>query len=65
MKTGADFAQMQKGKWIMSELIDRQMAIDALDMAIERYDEMAEEYRKKADIERNDYMDMRDDAYEA
>ena len=49
----------------MSELIDRQMAIDALDMAIERYDEMAEEYRKKADIERNDYMDMRDDAYEA
>ena len=30
MKTGADFAQMQKGKWIMSELIDRQMAIEAL-----------------------------------
>ena len=26
----ADFAQMQKGKWIMSELINRQMAIDAL-----------------------------------
>ena len=30
MKTGADFAQMQKGKWIMSDLIDRQEAIDAL-----------------------------------
>ena len=48
-----------------NDLISRQAAIDALDMAIERYDEMAEEYRKKADIERNDYMDMRDDAYEA
>ena len=47
------------------DTISRQAAIDALDMAIERYDEMAEEYRKKADIERNDYMDMRDDAYEA
>ena len=45
--------------------ISRQAEIDALEMAIERYDEMAEEYQKKADIERNDYMDMRDDAYEA
>jgi len=49
----------------MSELIDRQAAIDALDTAIEHYDGIAEECRKKADIERNDYMDMRDDAYEA
>lgn len=39
--------------------------IDALDTAIEHYDGIAEECRKKADIERNDYMDMRDDAYEA
>ena len=50
---------------MQKDVIYRQVAIDALDIAIERYDEMAEEYRKKADIERNDYMDMRDDAYEA
>ena len=31
----------------MNRLIDRQVSIDALDMAIERYDEMAEEYQKK------------------
>lgn len=48
-----------------TDCISRRAAIDALDMAIERYDEMAEEYQKKADIERNDYMDMRDNAYEA
>ena len=48
-----------------TNLIDRQAAIDALDTAIEHYDGIAEECRKKADIERNDYMDMRDDAYEA
>lgn len=40
-------------------------AIDALDEAIKHYDEIAEECRKKADIERNDYMDMRDNTYEA
>ena len=49
----------------MSDCISRQQAIDALDTAIEHYDGIAEECRKKADIERNDYMDMRDDAYEA
>lgn len=48
-----------------TDTISRQAAIDALDIAIERYDEIAEKYRKKADIERNDYMDMRDNAYEA
>ena len=48
-----------------TNLIDRQQAIDALDTAIEHYDGIAEECRKKANIERNDYMDMRDDAYEA
>lgn len=35
LKTGADFAQMQRGKWIMSELIDRQMAIDAMKDALD------------------------------
>lgn len=49
----------------MDDLISRQQEIDALDTAIEHYDGIAEECRKKADIERNDYMDMRDDAYEA
>ena len=48
-----------------SDTTNRQQAIDALDTAIEHYDGIAEECRKKADIERNDYMDMRDDAYEA
>ena len=48
-----------------SDSISRQAEIDALDIAIERYGEIAEKYRKKADIERNDYMDMRDNAYEA
>ena len=48
-----------------SDLISRKAAIDALDKAIESYGEIAEKYRKKADIERNDYMDMRDNAYEA
>ena len=47
------------------DTISRLAAIDALDIAIERYGEIAEKYRKKADIERNDYMDMRDNAYEA
>lgn len=47
------------------DYISRRDAIDAIDIAIERYDEIAEKYRKKADIERNDYMDMRDNAYEA
>lgn len=56
----ADISKKVKG-----DCIGRQMAIDALDIAIERYDEIAEKYRKKADIERNDYMDMRDNAYEA
>ncbi len=50
---------------LATDTINRQAAIDALDIAIERYDEIAEKYRKKADIERNDYMDMRDNAYEA
>ena len=49
----------------VGDTISRQEAIDALDTAIEHYDGIAEECRKKADIERNDYMDMRDDAYEA
>lgn len=53
------------GEDTTSDLISRQQAIDALDTAIEHYDGIAEECRKKADIERNDYMDMRDDAYEA
>ena len=53
------------GKKVEGDCISRGVAIDALDIAIERYDEMAEEYQKKADIERNDYMDMRDNAYEA
>ena len=50
---------------LATDCISRQQAIDALDTAIEHYDGIAEECRKKADIERNDYMDMRDDAYEA
>ena len=54
-----------KAQQAAGDTISRQAAIDALDTAIEHYDEMAEECRKKADIERNDYMDMRDDAYEA
>lgn len=49
---------------LVKDCISRQQAIDALDMAIERYDEMAEECRRNANIERNDYMDMRDDAAE-
>jgi len=49
----------------VGDTISRQQAIDALDTAIEHYDGIAEECQKKADIERNDYMDMRDDAYEA
>ena len=48
-----------------NDLISREAVTDALDIAIECYGEIAEKYRKKADIERNDYMDMRDNAYEA
>lgn len=36
-----------------------------LDSAITYYEEMAKECRRKANIERNDYMDMRDSASEA
>lgn len=38
--------------------------IDALDESIKHFDDMAEECRRNANIERNDYMDMRDDAAE-
>lgn len=36
-----------------------------LDSAITYYEEIAKECRRKAGIERNDYMDMRDSASEA
>ena len=36
-----------------------------LDSAITYYEEIAKDCRRKADIERNDYMDMRDSASEA
>ena len=36
-----------------------------LDDAINYYDGIAKEYRANADIERNDYMDLRDGAFEA
>jgi len=38
--------------------------IDALDESIKHFDDMAEECRRNANIEQNDYMDMRDDAAE-
>ena len=38
--------------------------IDALNESIKRFDDMAEECRRNANIERNDYMDMRDNAAE-
>lgn len=38
--------------------------IDALNESIKHFDDMAEECRRNANIERNDYMDMRDDAAE-
>ena len=46
------------------DLISRQEAIDALNESIKHFDDMAEECRRNANIERNDYMDMRDDAAE-
>ena len=38
--------------------------IDALDESIKHFDDMAEECWRNANIEQNDYMDMRDDAAE-
>ena len=38
--------------------------IDALNESIKHFDDMAEECRRNANIERNDYMDMRDDEAE-
>ena len=38
--------------------------IDALNESIKHFDDLAEECRRNANIERNDYMDMRDDAAE-
>lgn len=38
--------------------------IDVLNESIKHFDDMAEECRRNANIERNDYMDMRDDAAE-
>ena len=38
--------------------------IDALNESIKHFDDMAEECRRNANIERNDYMDMMDDAAE-
>ena len=35
-----------------------------LEDAIEYYDNLADEYRRKASIERNDYMDLRDESAE-
>lgn len=46
------------------DIINRQDAIEALDEIIKHFDDMAEECRRNANIERNDYMDMRDDAAE-
>ncbi len=48
----------------MDDLISRQAAIDALNDSIKHFDDMAEECRRNANIEQNDYMDMRDDATE-
>lgn len=38
--------------------------IDTLNERIKHFDDMAEECRRNANIERNDYMDLRDDAAE-
>ena len=38
------------------------MSLTTLEEAIEFYDHLADEYRQKAGIERNDYMDLRDES---
>ena len=45
-----------------SDYIRREDANDALDDSIRFYEAMSKDYRKRANIEQNDYMDLRDEA---